>query len=102
MLDIRQVDHPVILRHKSGVTINLLGPTSESKDENILMDVPERYAGYTHITLRIGSLAATEKTFNELGIEITGRFSFETLSAVFIRDPDRNVIEFDEISSASR
>ena len=30
-----------------------------------------------------------------LGIEITGSFSFGDMSAIFIRDPDRNVIELD-------
>jgi hypothetical protein len=29
------------------------------------------------------------------GIEITGSFSFENMSAIFIRDPDRNMIELD-------
>jgi len=29
------------------------------------------------------------------GIEITGSFSFKNMSAIFIRDPDRNVIELD-------
>jgi len=28
-------------------------------------------------------------------IEITGSFSFGNMSAIFIRDPDRNVIELD-------
>ena len=32
----------------------------------------------------------------EKDIAITGQFSFKGLSALFIRDPDRNVIEFDE------
>jgi hypothetical protein len=29
------------------------------------------------------------------GIDITGSFSFKNMSAIFIRDPDRNVIELD-------
>jgi hypothetical protein len=28
-------------------------------------------------------------------IEITGSFSFNGMSAIFVRDPDRNVIELD-------
>ena len=32
---------------------------------------------------------------NPHGIEITGSFSFGDMSAIFIRDPDRNVIELD-------
>tara|TARA_B100000700_G_scaffold287205_1_gene342729 strand:+ start:213 stop:617 length:405 start_codon:yes stop_codon:yes gene_type:complete len=90
--------HPVIMRHSSGVTLNLLGPTSEAKDENVLMDIDKRYAGYTHIALRVGSLSETEEILANLGIEITGRFSFGNHSAVFIRDLDRNVIELNEFA----
>ena len=32
----------------------------------------------------------------KVGIPITGQFSFGDLRALFVRDPDRNVIEFDE------
>jgi lactoylglutathione lyase len=91
--------HPVIMRHHCGVTLNLLGPGNQEQDVNILMDVSEKYAGYTHIALRVESLADTRKTLEELGIKITGSFQFgEAMSAVFIRDPDRNVIELDEVS----
>lgn len=88
--------HPVIMRHTSGFDINLLGPTSEEKDENILMDVEKRHAGYTHIALRVASLAEAETFLESQGIAITGRFTVKTMSAIFIRDPDRNVIELDE------
>ena len=88
--------HPVILRHPSGVVLNLLGPSSEAEDENVLMDVEPRYAGYTHIALKVESLAAAEAVLADQGIEVTGRFSFKDMNAIFIRDPDRNVIELDE------
>ena len=60
------------------------------------MDVEKRYAGYTHMALKIESLVDAEAHFAERGIVITGRFSFKDMNAVFIRDPDHNVIEFDE------
>ena len=88
--------HPIMMQHPSGEVLNLLGPSSESKDENILMDAEIRYTGYTHMALKIGSLADAEAYFAERGIEITGRFSFKGMDAIFIRDPDRNVIEFDD------
>jgi len=97
--------HPLILEHPSGVVLNLLGPSSEEKDENVLMDIDKRYAGYTHMALKIKSLDETKAYFAEQGIEITGKFSFKDMNAVFIRDPDLNVIEFDEYpgdSPASR
>jgi len=87
--------HPIMMRHPSGVVLNLLGPSTEEHDENVLMDVERRFAGYTHMALKIGSLAAIEAHFADNGIEITGRFSFKDMNAIFIRDPDRNVIEFD-------
>ena len=88
--------HPIMLRHPSGVVLNLLGPTTEDKDKNILMDVDQKFAGYTHMALKVSSLADLETFLADKKIEITGRFTFKDMSAVFIRDPDCNVIEFDE------
>ena len=88
--------HPIMMEHPSGIVLNLLGPSTETANENILMDIDKRHTGYTHMALRIGSLAAAEAHFAKTDVEITGRFSFKDMNAVFIRDPDRNVIEFDE------
>jgi lactoylglutathione lyase len=87
--------HPVIVRHPSGVVLNLLGPTTTATDSNVLMDISEKHAGYTHIALTVGSLADARAFADRQGIEITGSFSFAEMSAIFIRDPDRNVIELD-------
>ena len=87
--------HPIIMKHPSGVVLNLLGPSTDFDGRNILMDVDEKYPGYTHIALTVDSLESA-KDFLELnGIEITGSFGFGGMSALFIRDPDRNVIELD-------
>ena len=89
--------HPVIMRNAaSGVTINLLGPTTQGGGPNVLMDIEEKHAGYTHMALRVTSMAETESFLREKGIQTTGSFSFGGLTAVFIRDPDGNVIELDE------
>jgi len=88
--------HPIIMRNKaSGVTINLLGP-STSAGGNVLMDIEEKHPGYTHMALRVASMADTKAFLEEQGIETTGSLSFGGLTAVFIRDPDSNVIELDE------
>jgi lactoylglutathione lyase len=87
--------HPVVMTHSCGVTLNLLGPATEVTGANILMDVDEKYPGITHVALTVVSLGDAKATLGELGIEITGSFSFGGMSAVFIRDPDRNVIELD-------
>ena len=88
--------HPIMLRHPSGIVLNLLGPSTVDNDENVLMDVDRKYAGYTHMALKIDSMADLEAFLEESAIEITGRFTFKDMNSLFIRDPDRNVIEFDE------
>jgi lactoylglutathione lyase len=88
--------HPIMMRHKSGIVLNLLGPATETKDENVLMDIDRKYAGYTHIALKIESQAELITFLDDNGIEITGQFTFKDMKALFVRDPDRNVIEFDE------
>ena len=87
--------HPVIMKHPSGVVVNLLGPANASDGTNILMDVDEKYPGYTHIALTVSSLDVAKAFMATNGIDITGSFSFKNMSAIFIRDPDRNVIELD-------
>ncbi len=87
--------HPVIMKHPSGVVLNLLGPATTSDSTNILMDVDEKYPGYTHIALTVSSLDDAKDLMKTNGIEITGSFSFQKMSAIFVRDPDRNVIELD-------
>ncbi len=87
--------HPVIMKHPSGVVLNLLGSATDWEGRNILMDVDKKYPGYTHIALTVGSLAVAEEFMKTHGIEITGSFRFGDMSAIFVRDPDRNVIELD-------
>jgi len=87
--------HPIIMKHPSGVVVNLLGPATAGADSNILMDVDKKYPGYTHIALTVDSLDAARTFVEESDIEITGSFTFGNMSAIFIRDPDRNVIELD-------
>ena len=90
--------HPIIMKHSSGVVLNLLGPATITDGKNILMDIDEKYPGYTHVALTIDSLEDAKSFLAQNKIEITGSFSFGEMSAVFIRDPDRNVIELDAYS----
>ena len=87
--------HPVIMQHPSGVVLNLLGPADTPNDVNILMDVDCKYPGITHVSFKVGSLDEAKWFLAKNDIPLSGQFSFKDLRAVFIRDPDRNVIELD-------
>ena len=87
--------HPIIMKHPSGVVLNLLGPSNMPEGKNILMDVSEKYTGITHMALTVSSLDDSKLFMKDNQIEITGSFSFGGMSAIFLRDPDRNVIELD-------
>lgn len=87
----------VVLRHPSGITINLLDSAVENLEQrNILMDVIEKYPGYTHYALAVDSITETQAEIERLGIPITeGPVTFGNgYTSIFIRDLDRNVIEF--------
>ncbi len=87
--------HPIIMQHPSGVVLNLLGPSNAMNGTNILMDVDEKYPGITHVAFKVASLESAKAFLAESDIPLSGQFSFKDLRAVFIRDPDRNVIELD-------
>ena len=93
--------HPIIMQHPSGVVVNLLGPANQDPGRNILMDVEVQYSGITHIALTVSSIEHARQFMQENNIEETGSFSFGGMSAVFMRDPDRNVIELDAYATDS-
>ena len=85
-----------IMEHPSGVNINfILNASKDASEKNILMDVPERHTGYTHIALEITDREAVLQQLEDLGIPITETVELEDGTVFFfIRDPDGNVIEF--------
>ena len=85
-----------IMEHPSGVIINFILNADSGIDNNILMDVPERHPGYTHIALDVNDINAVQKHIQHLGIPITeGPVNLPGGDAMFfIRDQDKNVIEF--------
>jgi catechol 2,3-dioxygenase-like lactoylglutathione lyase family enzyme len=87
--------HPIIMQHPSGVVLNLLGPSNTANDKNILMDVDEKYPGITHVSFKVTSMDEARSFLKDRGIALTGEFTFKGMHAIFIRDPDRNVIELD-------
>ncbi|MEX0320141.1 MAG: VOC family protein [Ruegeria sp.] len=85
--------HPLVMLHPSGININLLGPATAKAGENVLMDEAEKYPGITHLAVKVKDAEATEAFVTENGIAITGRREFRGTKTIFIRDPDRNVLE---------
>lgn len=85
-----------IMKHPSGVNINFILNADSGITENILMDVPKKHPGYTHMSLDVTDIAAVETTLRKLQIEITeGPITLPDGGVMlFIRDQDNNVIEF--------
>ena len=85
-----------VMEHPSGININfILNASADAADNNILMDVPEKHTGFTHIALEINDLEAVQKKLAELEIATTEIVQLPDGGVLtFIRDPDGNVIEF--------
>jgi lactoylglutathione lyase len=90
-------DDVAIIRNERGVELNLVfNANAGDPAANILMDVPDKFPGYTHIALRVTSIPATLAALKANDIAIAqGPVSFGDAGqvSVFVRDPDRNVIE---------
>jgi lactoylglutathione lyase len=87
--------HPVIMQHESGDVLNLLGPADTTPADNILMDIGAKHAGITHVSYKVKSIERAKAFLDSAGIPLSGELNFKGLHAIFIRDPDRNVIELD-------
>jgi lactoylglutathione lyase len=84
-----------ILDHPSGLELNLILNASQANAPNILMDVPDKHPGITHFALLCPDIMAAKERLWAAGIPLSGgpvRFG-PTAQGIFVRDPDRNVIE---------
>lgn len=84
-----------ILEHDAGVEINLILNSASPHEPNVLMDVPVKHAGITHIALLCPDILAAKATLAAAGVALSGgpiQFG-PGASGIFVRDPDGNVIE---------
>ena len=88
------------LVNDAGTRLNLIYNGHPPPDGNILMDVPDKWPGYTHAAFIVDDLDALIAWLDREGIPITegpSVFGHGRRKVCFIRDPDGNVLEFDEI-----
>lgn len=85
-----------IMEHPSGININFILNSSDVEVKNVLMDLPEKHTGYTHIAIEVTAVASIQTKLQDLDIRITeGPITLPDGGVmIFIRDPDSNVIEF--------
>ena len=85
-----------------GVELNLIFNSDDSNGgRNVLMDVEPKYPGFNHLSFRVPSIQETITALNAAGVEIKeGPVSLGGEIAVFVRDPDLNVVELAEVTSS--
>ena len=83
----------------SGVRINLiLNGVPTPGGDNVLLDRPQKWPGYTHMAFVVDRLADVLDWAARRDIPITeGPVDWGRRLTCFLRDPDSNVLEFNEL-----
>ncbi len=84
----------------SGVRINLImNGAKRLKNSNVLIDEPIKYAGITHPAFIVDDIHQLKTWLGTNGIKITEgpRPIGRRRITLFIRDPDGNVLEFNQL-----
>lgn len=80
-----------------GTRINLIF-NGIARSNNVLLDEPVKWPGYTHGAFIVESLDDLLDWANRSGVEVTeGPVDWGRRMTCFIRDPDGNVLEFNEL-----
>ncbi|TNE84283.1 MAG: VOC family protein [Deltaproteobacteria bacterium] len=88
-----------ILRHPAGIEINLVINAHPECTTNVLMDVPEKHPGYTHLALSVADVDHAARVLDAAGISLSGRMRFPFGGqALFVRDPDGNTVELNDLA----
>ena len=83
-----------------GVRINLIF-NGERRRGNVLMDAPRKWPGYTHAAFIVADLERVIRFAEAEGIAITeGPVDWGRRITCFLRDPDGNVLEFNQLTGA--
>jgi catechol 2,3-dioxygenase-like lactoylglutathione lyase family enzyme len=71
-----------------------------ARSNNVLLDEPVKWPGYTHGAFVVNSLQEVVEWAAREGVEITeGPVDWGRRLTCFLRDPDGNVLEFNELKS---
>jgi lactoylglutathione lyase len=98
--DYFQADQANEMETASGVRINLImNGAKRENNKNILLDEPIKYAGITHLALVVKDLSELQTWLQANKIPITeGPIQLSPRRiTLFIRDPDGNVLEFNQL-----
>jgi lactoylglutathione lyase len=95
-----QADQANEMETASGVRINLImNGAKRENNKNILLDEPIKYPGITHLALVVNDLSelqtwlqANKIAISEGPVQLSPR-----RITLFIRDPDGNVLEFNQL-----
>lgn len=88
------------LVHPAGLRIHLIYNGVAAGEGNVLLDAAVKRPGYTHAAFVIDSMADLVAWLDREGIAITEgpvEMGHGRRSVCFVRDPDRNVLEFNEV-----
>ncbi|MFN0040320.1 MAG: VOC family protein [Burkholderiales bacterium] len=87
-----------ILEHPCGVEINLVLNAPSPQTPNVLMDVPVKAPGITHLSLSCPDIGTAALALQAAGFPLReGPVRFPNGSqAIFVRDPDGVVIELNQ------
>jgi catechol 2,3-dioxygenase-like lactoylglutathione lyase family enzyme len=91
------------LVHHTGLRIHLIFNGEAAEEGNVLLDAAVKRPGYTHAAFIIDSMKELVAWLDREGIRITEgpvTMGHGRRSVCFIRDPDLNVLEFNELLSA--
>ncbi len=90
-----------IMEHPCGININFILNADPSATTNMLMDIPQKHPGYTHVALEVTDIESVKDQLKELNIALSGGpITIEDGSVfIFVRDPDGNVIELHQPGS---